>query len=761
MASEIGKEPALKSAAKLAPRVAPSTAEDVECGGPLLGVVGVGASVGGIEAFTAFLAALPPVTGFAFVFIQHPAPTRVSMPAETLRRATVTPVTEVRDETLIRPDHVYVVPPDQFARVNRGILYRSPAQGLEHRSIDRFFTALAHDQGHRSIGIVLSGAATDGVLGLKAIKAAGGITFAQDASAQHHGMPDSAISGGCVDLVLPPTQIAAEIAALSAYLAGRAANVFGTDPPEDERVLAILRQRSGIDLAQYKRNILHRSIRRRMALSRVPTMPEYTAYLQANAQEVEALIHSIFIGATSFFRDPEAFRALQQKVFPALFANRSRHDPLRVWVPGCATGEEAYSLAIALTEYARSISSVTPVVVYATDLNTFAIERSRAAWYPRAIAMDVSRERLQRFFVEAEGGYRIAKSIRDLCVFARHNALTDPPFSRMDLIGCRDLLIHMEPVLQKRLMPALHYALKSAGFLFLGPSELPVTGTDCPQDAERALVAPYVPPAVLVNQEMEILQICGETAAALDPEPSVGRVAAANAKSPVPSSKSQALREREAEFLRLETELAATREYLQSVIEQQAEVNKELRSANEEVQAANEELQSITEELETSQEEIRARNEELTMLNKDLRDRNTELNRLNKDLSDLFDFIPVAMVIVWRDLRIRSFTPLGAKLLHLISADVGRPISDLELKFGALDLVRILIEVIDSTAAREQEVRDSSGRWFHLQVQPCKTPENQIDGAILMLRHGRVEGVGIGLTPLAHGQGPHRPEEAR
>ena len=852
-----------RSAAKPAPNRTGSNAEGAKRTRPPVAVVGIGASAGGIEAFTTLLEALPPDTGLAFVFIQHLAPTRASMLAEILSRATYMPVTEVSDEPLILADHVYVVPPGQFMIVSEGALHLAEAQGMQHRGIDRFFTSLSEDQGHRSIGVVLSGTATDGTLGLEAIKAAGGITFAQDGSAQHDGMPRSAVSSGCVDFVLPPEQIASEIAALSVHLGDSSYNPFGVDPQGDEfdQVLAILRQETGIDFSQYKSNTLHRRIRRRMALRRVPNLTEYSSYLLANAREIEALYQDILIGVTSFFRDPEAFEALKQKVFPALFANRSRHDPFRVWVLGCATGEEPYSLAIALKEYATSINSAAPLIVYATDLNTVAVEKSRAGFYPRTISLDVSRERLRRFFVEADGGYRIAKAIRDICIFARHNVLTDPPFSRMDLISCRNVLIYMEPVLQKKLMPLLHYALKPNGCLFLGPSEslgamrdafeveeskhkifrrkvshartdpiIPPLAPplraeqkaaerwadsridvrpDAQRDAERVLVARYVPPAVLVNHEMDILQFRGETGHALTPapgraslnvlkmaregllipmraalleaikgnrvvrreelrvksngvhvditltvipvqtsheqscwwvvfEPSSRAVTEARPKRTARSSKAKGadpveVRARAEQISRLTQELAATREYLQSVIEQQEAVNEELQSANEEVQSANEELQSINEELETSKEEIQSSNEELTTVNEELQNRNEELNRVNNDLNNLFSSVHMAIVMVWRDLRIRRFTPLAEKLFNLIASDVGRPISDIKLKIEVEDLAQILTEVIDSVTVREMEVRDSSGHWFQLRVRPYKTFENQIDGAVVML----------------------------
>jgi two-component system, chemotaxis family, CheB/CheR fusion protein len=823
-------------------------------------IVGIGASAGGLEAFTEFLKAIPADTGLAFVYIQHLAPNRVSMLSEILGRATSMPVSEIKDHCPIERNHVYVVPPGRTAAVRGGRLRLSTTD--THRAVDQFLSTLAEARGPQSVGVVLSGTATDGTFGLKAIKAAGGVSFAQNSSAQHDGMPRSAVSSGCVDFVLAPAQIAQRIVSLLPHLGTDEEELEEASPPPDEfaQVLAVLRQETGVDFTHYKANTLHRRIRRRMALHRLPGLTDYAQYLSSTPKEANALYQDILIGVTSFFRDAEAFDMLKERVFPPLFQDRSRHDPVRLWVLGCATGEEAYSLAIAVKEFATSINSQVPLIVYATDLNDLAIEKSRAGLYPRTIAADVSPERLRRFFVESDGGYRISKSIRDMCVFARQNVLTDPPFSRMDLISCRNVLIYMETALQRKLLPLLHYALKSAGFLFLGPSEslggqresfevvdarhkvfrkkpvatriemvipplVPPTrsataqerGTevrgeprvDIPRDAERVLLSRYVPAGVLINQDFELLQVRGDTGLFLAPgtgkatlnvlkmardgllvplrtavqralkENTTVRQEGVRVKSnggfkeisltaiPVhgaqsapccwimfeltPKSSSGSakpgattraaarraqpheLRERNDEISHLTHELAATREYLQSVIEQQEAANEELQSANEEVQSANEELQSINEELETSKEEIQSSNEELTTVNEELHNRNEELNRLNNDLNNLFSSVQMAMVMVWRDLRIRRFTPLAEKLFNLIASDVGRPISDIKLKIDVGDLPRILSEVIDSVVLRELEVQDPEGHWYQLRLRPYKTFDNKIDGAVIML----------------------------
>jgi two-component system, chemotaxis family, CheB/CheR fusion protein len=534
-------------------------------------IVAIGASAGGIEAFRALLSALPADTGMAFVFVLHLAPSHASVLAQILGRETAMPVVQAHDEPEVRPNHVYVNPPGQSMTVRDGRLYLIPDTELPRHPIDAFFASLAQDRGHLGIGVVLSGTATDGTLGLTAIKCAGGITFAQDGSAEHDGMPRSAVSSGCVDFVLPPQQIAAELTRLARHPYVAAPPDAPVEHDEIDQILESIRQHTGVDFAQYKTSTLHRRIRRRMALHKFAAFGHYAAYLRQHTDEMEALYQDILISVTNFFRNPESFEALKSEVFPHLFEGRSRQDPVRVWVLGCSTGEEAYSLAIVLAEYVADTHGSVPVALYATDLNYASIERSRTGLYPRSIAEDVSPERLRRFFVEVDGGYRVAKSIRDMCIFARQNVLTDPPFSRMDLVSCRNVMIYMESALQRRLLLTFHYALKPEGFLFLGPSETigssqelfeardvkhkiflkraaqlrpeqafpiapytPLAQGQRPErwvegakdaqaeiqrEADRVLQMRYLPPGVLINAEYEVVQFRGDTGLYLTPAP--------------------------------------------------------------------------------------------------------------------------------------------------------------------------------------------------------------------------------------------------
>jgi two-component system, chemotaxis family, CheB/CheR fusion protein len=440
--------------------------------GPLpKAVVGIGASAGGLNAYTALLSALPPDTGMSFVVVQHLAADHASFLATLLARVTQMSVIEVQDGPRIEPNTIYVIPPNRSLVIEDGHLgLRERPPGL-HLSVDIFFTTLAESHGPQAIGIVLSGTGTDGMKGVEAIKASGGITFAQDGSAQHWSMPQGAVSTGCIDFVLPPQEIAAELAKLASI----PKVAFSSDPIEPaeelESVISVLHERFNTDFSQYKETTLYRRIRRRMALRRIEALGDYRSLLREDARESEALYQDILISVTSFFRDPESFEALKRIVFPALLALPPSEEPLRIWVVGCSSGEEAYSIVIALREYMDESNDHRPIRLFGTDINAQAIARARRGWYSRSSVEELPEARRQRYFSEAEGGYCVHKSIRVLCTFAPHNATADPPFSRMDLVSCRNLLIYFQSALQRKLLPLLHYALKPGGFLFLGASE--------------------------------------------------------------------------------------------------------------------------------------------------------------------------------------------------------------------------------------------------------------------------------------------------
>jgi two-component system CheB/CheR fusion protein len=526
-------------------------------------VVGIGASAGGLQAYTELLESLPPNTGMAFVIVQHLAAEHESLLAMLLSRATPMKVLEVHDEPQVEPNCIYVIPPNRSMLIRDGKLVLMERAPGVHHAVDIFLSALAESHGHRAIGVVLSGTGNDGMIGIQAIKAAGGITFAQDATALHSGMPQNAINSGCVDFVLSARNIALEIAGLSSAAPSPFASIPADSAGGIESILQTLRENLDADFSQYKVNTLHRRVRRRMALQRMDSVEEYRAFLADNPREVDALYQDILISVTNFFRNPDSFDALKSTILPGIFEHHHVDDAVRIWALGCSTGEEVYSLAMVVQEYMEETNRISRLTVFGTDLNNLAIERARRAWYPKGIAQDVSKARLDKFFTEVDGGYCVNTATRERCIFARHNALIDPPFSNMDLVSCRNMLIYLQSGLQRKLLPLLHYALKPDGILFLGPSEtishyrdlfelrdgrhkfyakrpmqkridmnFPIGGAsvaaagqfkrkgavitrelpvDGQREAERVLLRHFAPAGVLIDADAEILQFRGET----------------------------------------------------------------------------------------------------------------------------------------------------------------------------------------------------------------------------------------------------------
>ncbi len=538
-------------------------------------VVGIGASAGGLDAFSLLLKNLGNRSGMAVVLIQHLEPTHASHLADILSKCTSLPVTEVQDGMAVEPDHVYVIPPNTNMALDSGVLHLTPRGELRglHLPIDFFLRSLAQDKHRRSIGVILSGTGTDGTMGLAEVKAAGGITFAQEvASAKFSGMPASAIAEGSVDMVLTPENIGRELSMVSAhsYFSPTGAEgkeqIFAGCETEFTRIIDLLRVSSGVDFTHYRDTTLKRRILRRMALGKRETLPSYLEQLETDKAEVKALYQDILIHVTRFFRDPNAFMALTETVLPAIWKTKSGDETVRVWVAGCATGEEAYTLAITLCEYQDSQLNRHPLRIFASDISESpSLERARAGLYPENIEHDVSSERLARFFVKEEGGYRIKKEIREICIFAKHDVTADPPFAKLDLISCRNVLIYLSAPLQRRIIPSFHYALNPGGFLLLGNSEtigrdtdlftevnsqlriyskkmtatrlpfltskgksaeapskarsvtrLPAT-LDFQQAADRLVIRRFSPPGVLVNKDLDILQFRGRTSPYLEP----------------------------------------------------------------------------------------------------------------------------------------------------------------------------------------------------------------------------------------------------
>ena len=821
----------------------PADEERVETRCPT--IVGVGASAGGLEALSELLSHLPDDTGMAFVVIQHLDPKHESHLTELLSKESKMPVSEVKGDTRVEANHVYVIPPRCNLGISSGVLRTPPrpASGC-NMPVDAFLRELAADRGSQTLGVILSGTASDGTLGLQAIKAAGGTTFAQDVqTAKFDGMPKSAIAAGTVDYVLSPAGIALQLVAFARHAQAPAEPPEATQPPEDAelaRILRLVRSATGVDFAHYKHGTLARRIKRRMALRGFETLEDYCRDLEQNRDEANALCENCFITVTAFFREPAVFEELKRMVFPALVENRAPEDPIRIWVPGCASGEEAYSIAICLMEFLDETKLSFPIEIFATDLSEIAIEKARAATYTGGALAHVSPQRLARFFVRSEHGYQIGKRIRDMCVFARHNLAEDPPFSRLDLISCCNVLIYLGDVLQRKVWSILQYALKPTGFLVLGPSEsigtlsesfhqvekthkiycmrpaastpaLPPsegrrsegrvnfhervaedgTALEVQREADRLALAEYAPPGAIIDNKMNIVQVRGRTAPYLELSPGeptqnllklaregliagLGKAIRAarqrNAMAqeagfriedsgelkdvtikvipfPGPSASEeryflvlfeevrpagglratpQPARQGNGGSARLGQELAATKEYLQSIIEDHASTLEELRAANEEAQAGNEEL-------ETAQEELESANEELNTLNEELKTSNVEFSKVNRDLANLLESISIPLVMVGRDLRIRRFTRAIEPMLNLVPSDVGRPITDFQPQVELPDLRRLLLDAMEGGNRTPRDIRDSHGRWYSLRVLPSAGPGGKTDGAVMVL----------------------------
>jgi two-component system CheB/CheR fusion protein len=537
-------------------------------------VVGIGASAGGLEALQSLLEAMPSTTGLSFVHIQHLDPLHKSLMADLLRGSTRMTVVEATDGAILEENTVYISPSDRDVAVHDGRLelVRPPDPHLGHLSIDFFFRSLARERGDRAIVIVLSGTGTDGTLGVRAVKGVGGMTIVQDPrSAKYDGMPRSAIGTQLVDVVAAPAEIPRVLLdyARHPYVTSTESSA-PTATGQLDQIYEMLRQHTGHDFAHYKPNTIRRRIERRMAVHQLKRLDEYVRHLRKYPAEVDALFKDLLIGVTNFFRDQDAFRAIEEKLVPRLLEQSEKGAQLRIWVPSCSTGEEAYSIAILLTEQMDRARVARKTTIFASDIDPAAIDVARTAVYPDSIAADVSPERLERHFTKEDGSYRISKRIREMVIFAVQDVLKDPPFSRIDLISCRNLLIYLEPELQRKLMQLFHAVLNPNGLLVLGASESVGDATDLftlldkkwklfekrgvpthaligvtalqalrpggggppPRPSEhplapgpppgvseltsRLLLESYAPACVVVDQQFEILYLQGRTARYLD-----------------------------------------------------------------------------------------------------------------------------------------------------------------------------------------------------------------------------------------------------
>jgi two-component system CheB/CheR fusion protein len=777
-------------------------------------IVGIGASAGGLEALRELISNLPLDTGMAFILIQHLDPSHKSMSPDILARNTKMPVQEVEVRIKAKPNNIYIIPPNHNMEIKNGflnLLPRTETRG-QHLTINFFFKSLAAEKKAQAVGVVLSGTASDGAEGIKSIKALGGLVIAQDPkTAKFDGMPRSAIETGVVDFILSPKAIASELArfgkhpykikAVKSSLPaqglskgnkgnkGKECREFDADTKYDEsdesdlgderdveekqeidqsdhtliKIFSLLKQQVKVDFSTYKHSTLKRRIQRRMIVQKAKTQDAYFKYLKNHPVEVRALFADLLIHVTQFFREPGSFKALETQVFPKFLADRNKLAPVRVWVPGCSTGEEAYSLAIVLIEFLSRSGCRTPIQIFATDISEAAIKKARMGIYPDSIKDYVSTERLSRFFDKIEKGYKIKKAIRDLCLFSIHDLTVDPPFAKLDLISCRNVLIYFSSLLQKRVLPIFHYALNPNGHLILGKSESPAgfseafiikdktnkiysklnipaalsfkfhrktlplyrelvqqsatidpTRNNFQTDADQIAHSKYIPSAVVINSDLEVLQIRGRIAPYLEAAPGLMtnhlmKMARVELQSPLrlmihsasknnkPARKegitfkvdgklravnieviptNTKVQPKERNYIIFFEEVVATSEKsrkrskknlgimksnrisleyekINSQLESElTEIREYQRTASDEFESSKEELTSANEELQSTNEEAQSTNEELETAKEELQSSNEEMSTLNDELQ----------------LRNTELTFLGSDLNNLLSS---------------------------------------------------------------------------------------------
>jgi len=813
-------------------------------------IVAIGASAGGLEALQQFFNNMPPDSGMAFVVITHLDPKHASRMAELLQKNTEMRVFEAQDNAKIQPDTVYVIPPHRNILVmNRTLqLLEQPlSPGLSH-TIDIFFRSLSEDLKDRAICIVLSGTGTDGTSGLRAVKTELGMAIAQDpGSAAYQGMPSSAIETGLVDYVLSPAEMPARLIEYVRDFYGKPAamrrDAVERVPGALQKIFVLMRSQFRVDFSAYKEATLRRRLERRMALHQLTDLRQYLRLLQESPEELITLYKDFLINVTNFFRDADAFISLKAKL-SLLIKEKPEGSTFRAWMVGCSSGEETYSVAMLIRECIDEQKRNLQMQIFGTDIDQDAINTARTGTYPQNIISDITPERLSQFFVSKDSTYQVKKDIREAVIFSYQNALKDPPFSKIDLLVCRNLLIYLKPDVQRKLLALFHYALNPGGILFLGTSETvsgfgeqyapldrkwriynrrPVSlsnwvASDAPMVfagardagaqifegkraekqsisdlAEKLLSSVYVPPAVVVNRNKEIIYIHGETGRFLTPAsgqprwniqemareglgtPLTAAIRKAIADNSVVSYKgiqvgynggtqivditvqplhtateplllvtfqsvpdsgkkgkrSRSARIPEEQCTELEQELKLTRGNLQTIIEELETSNEELKSSNEEYQSTLEELQSTNEELETSREELQSINEELMTTNSECQSNNEELTHVRDDMKNLLDNIRIAVVFLDGQLRVVRFTVEATKLLNLYATDEGRPLAHVTSNMIDDTLVEDARKVLDTLIPVEREVKTTNGKWFLLRLMPYRTIENAVAGVVL------------------------------
>ncbi len=815
-------------------------------------VVGVGASAGGLEAFSRLLSGFPAVSGLAFILVPHLDPKHKSLMVELLARQTALCIKEAVEGAEIEVDHIYVIPPNSVLTISRGCLHLdSPAATPTAKTaIDPLLCSLAEELGERSIGVILSGTGSHGSAGIKQIKFAGGLTLVQSPdTASFEQMPRNAIATGAVDFVLTPEQMTETL--LSYVRSPKAMLGQNTlvDAPDEStplaRIMALLHAETKLDYRSYRKSMILRRIYRRMSLASIDQLADYLQLLLDQPAELSALNKDLLINVSAFFREPRALAIVQQQIITELVERASPESPVRIWIPGCATGEEAWTLAMLMQEGFEAAHKSPQLQIFATDVETSALNLGRRGIYPASITQEVSKERLQRFFIkQLEGEYKIVDSLRSYVVFAPQNLLGDPPFSQLDVISCQNLLIYLEQEAQRKIIALFHFGLKENGYLILGPSEslrdeednqfktlsrkwrifqrqgsspgrlleLPSAigamrkSPNYPQRLDfssrqgvvalmhQVLLRDYTPASVLIDRHQEALCFHGPTADYLeipagDPTRNLVAMVRQGLRTRLRSAIHRALVEqhevvfsdvrvaRQGQYYpctlkvvpvadpgsdrdlllvtfvdrpsldkripaeeaiiddsiiqQLEHELKVSREDLHSNIEALELANEELKASNEEAMSMNEEMQSTNEELETSGEELQSLNEELINSNNQLQEKIDELTQSNDNIANLLVSSDIGTLFLDQQLRIKLFTPAMQALLSLLDRDIGRPLSDFDLKLNDKRLSTDCQQVLDQSSAIEREVVADSGKCYLRRILPYRTQAHRIDGLVI------------------------------
>ena len=814
-------------------------------------VVGLGASAGGVQALSEFFSNVPEKTGIAYVVILHLSPDHDSKLTEVLQATTRIPVRRVNSRVQVAPDTIYVVPPDKHLVMMDHMIDASDNVQTEDRRapVDIFFRTLAETHGTRAVAVILSGTGANGSMGIKRVKERGGAAFVQNPrEAEFNEMPRNSIATDLIDEVLPVAQIPAKIIEYGKNLGTLEIPVEAEERPERQQqalreIFTQLRVRTGHDFSNYKRPTLLRRIERRVNIKGLSDLPSYADLLTAEPDETQALLKDVLISVTNFFRDKDAFEYLETEVIPKLFANKTSEDEVRIWCTGCATGEEAYSLAILCAEHMETLVDRPNLQIFATDIDEAAISNARNGLYTINDAADVSPERLRRYFTKEGEEFRIRRELREAVLFANHNVIKDPSFSHLDLVTCRNLLIYLNNSAKERVMETFHFALEPGGYLFLGSSETVDGAGDLyasvsrehhiyqsrrtgarvypvPEstptfrfdrhttptaerskteritygDLHQKLLEKYAPPSIVVNEELDVVHLSenagrymqvgggeptknilgmvlpelrlelraslyqaaqrqtnvearnlpvvigGETESVnihvrpvlRDEDPVKGfmlvlfetTTGEASDEEPVFSTDEPVARQ-------LEEQLARSRGQLRTSVEQYEIQAEELKASNEELQAMNEELRSAAEELETSREELQSINEELRTVNQELKVKVEETTIASNNLQNLINSTDIGTIFLDRGLRVQFFTPAVRGIFNLISADFGRPLSDITSRLVDVDISNDAEAVIGSLQTAEREVTAEDGRIFLMRILPYRTAEDRIIGVVV------------------------------